>query len=90
MWNSETEMWELIVRHGLPRFRWLRRSVPLSVADATLDNHPEWPALRAQLAPGDAIWPFRYPRSRRVWGHREGFVVLRRGRFVGGIISVVS
>ena len=90
MWRSEAEMWSLIVRHGLPRFRWLRRPVPLVVADAALESHADWPRLRPQLAVGDKIWPFRYPRSRRVWGHREGFVVLRRGRFIGGAITMAG
>jgi hypothetical protein len=88
--GDEVEFWALVLRRGLPRFRWLRRPVRLAAADATLRGHPDWPALRARVAVGDAIWPFRLPRSRRVWGHREGFVVLRRGRLVGGVITLVS
>ena len=89
-WHSDTEFWSLVVRHGLPRFRWARRPVPLAEADVALNRHPDWPASRARLAAGDRIWPFRLPRSRRVWGHREGFVVLRRGGLVGGVVTVVS
>jgi hypothetical protein len=89
-WQSQAEFWSLVVRYGLPRFRWLRRPIPLPDADAALGGHPDWPRLRAQMTAGDAVWPFRYPRSRLAWGHREGFVVLRQGRLVGGIVTVAS
>lgn len=89
-WHSEAEMWSLIVRYGLPRFRWFRHPVSLTAADLALDGHPDWPPLRSELMAGDKIWPFRYPRSLRVWGHREGFVVLRGGQFIGGIVTISS
>jgi hypothetical protein len=89
-WHSDGEFWSLVMREGLPRFRWARRPLRLAAIDEVLGGHPDWPALRARVAAGDAVWPFRLPRSRRAWGHREGFVVLRRGRLLGGIVTVAG
>jgi hypothetical protein len=89
-WANEEEFWSQVMRHGLPRFRWFRRPVAVDEVDVALGERPDWIKLRWKVIPGDVIWPFRYPRSRRVWGHHEGFVVLRAGRLVGGVVTISS
>jgi hypothetical protein len=86
-WSNEDEFWALVVRHGLPRFRFFRRSAALAELETTLHS-PEWQKLRALIQPGDKIWPFCFPGKRRYWGNKYGYVVLRRGKFVGGIVTV--
>lgn len=49
----------------------------------------EWATLKAEIAPGDEIWRFRYPRSKRYWGGASGYVVLRNGSFVGGVVTEI-
>ena len=88
--NLEQRFWDSIVAGGLPRFRFLRRSTPVARVDAELQQSCEWRQLREQLRPGDCIWPFRYPRSKWLWGWHSGYVVLRDGRFVGGVVKEVS
>jgi hypothetical protein len=88
--EHERQFWEAVISQGLPRFRFLRRPLALVQVDAALGGHPGWGPLRGQLQPGDQVLPFRLPRSGKVWGHRSGYVVLRRGKFVGGVVTEVS
>jgi len=84
--TDEADFWRRVVREGLPRFRWLRPSVDA----ATLDLHgPDWLRLKERIQPGDKVWPFKL-QVRSYLGMRSGFVVLRRGEFVGGIVTLVS
>lgn len=89
-WDNDAEFWSLVVRHGLPWFRFIRHSCPLRKVDVALRNHPDWDELRSKIQPDDEIWPFRFPRSGRYWGKKYGYVVLRRGQFLGGIITTVE
>jgi hypothetical protein len=89
---SEQLFWEEATRKGLPRFRFLRRSTPLAELDRRFRGtllESEWERLKASLQPGDRIWPFSF-NTRAYLGLREGYVVLRNGKPVGGIITTVS
>jgi len=44
----------------------------------------EWERLKAQMQPGDEIWPFEI-NVRSYLGLRRGYVLLRGGRPVGGM-----
>jgi hypothetical protein len=84
--------WEEAVRRGLPRFRFLRRPVPPEQLDAEFRGtrlEPEWVRLRAQMQAGDQLWPFSFT-LRRYLGLRQGYVLLRGRRPVGGVVTVVS
>jgi hypothetical protein len=87
---DEATFWNQVVRSGLPRFRFLKRPLSVEHVDAVVGSMQEWLELRQKLGPGDQIWPFRLPRTGAVWGHRAGFVALRAGKFVGGIVVEVS
>jgi hypothetical protein len=90
--DEETEFWQFVARKGLPRFRWLRRPLrPEQLDDRFRQTQLEgqWLQLRETLLPDDEIWPFSLASINR-WGFRKGFVVLRSGEAIGGIICLVS
>lgn len=86
------EFWELAAREGLPAFRWLRRSIPTEQLDKQFENgrlKEEWQTLRDRMQSGDEIWPFEF-HVRSYLGMRCGYIVLRNGRPIGGIVTIVS
>jgi hypothetical protein len=86
------EFWNLVVREGLPRFRYFRRPTLLEILDGQFLGgrlHADWESLKAKILPGDQIWPFEF-HVRAYLGLRRGYIVLRRGRPVGGIVTEVS
>lgn len=87
-WKNEEEFWKLVVRHGLPWFRRFRRSTSIEQVDAALTDWPAWLELRSKIQPGDQIWPFLFPRSKKYWGKKRGYVVLRSRSFVGGLVTI--
>jgi hypothetical protein len=86
---DEAEFWRRVVREGLPRFRWLRRSIDVVTLDLRFGTWAEWLRLKERLHPGDKIWPFEF-HVRSYLGMRRGFVALRRGELVGGVVTEVS
>jgi hypothetical protein len=89
--ESERQFWAQAKLEGLPRFRWLRRSLRLAELDQRNwgNLRPEWEALRAKIQPGDRIWPFEF-HVRPYLGMRQGIVVVRKKVAVGGIVILVS
>jgi hypothetical protein len=88
----ETEFWEQAARKGLPRFRFLRRPLSPERLDCELRGtllEDDWLQLRSRMQPGDRIWPFEF-HVRRYLGMRRGYLVLRKGRPLGGVVTVVS
>lgn len=84
--------WDQAARCGLPWFRFLRCSIVLEEVDRELCGtllESDWLKLKAQMKPGDELWPFEF-RVRRYLGMRKGYLVLRGGRAVGGVVTVVS
>lgn len=85
---------------------WLHRRVTVAEAEAAntdqgeaLDSAPvpfgyindRWCALVSVMQDGDELWEFRSPPE--TWQHlsgRSGYVMVRRGDVVGGIITVMS
>jgi hypothetical protein len=89
---SEQLFWTEAARKGLPRFRFLRRSTTVDELDRLCQGtrlEAEWERLKASLQPGDRIWPFSF-NVRAYLGLREGYVVLRNGKPIGGIVMTVS
>jgi len=91
--EAEAKLWEQAVRRGLPWFRFLRRPLtPEAVEKA--ENlaggrlEPAWLALKARIQAGDEMWPFEFDRY--TLGMRRGYVVLRRGKPIGGLVIEVS
>ena len=86
---DETEFWRLVIREGLPRFRWFRRSIDIAKLDRRLSSRRDWLQLKAKLEPNDRLWPFEL-HVRNYLGLRRGFVALRSEEFVGGIVTEMS
>ena len=89
---ANDEFWELAARKGLPWFRFLRRSISTEQLDRELLGsrlEDEWLKLRSRMQPGDQLWPFEF-HVRRFLGMRRGYLLLRRGRPIGGVVTAVS
>lgn len=89
--GPNAEFWERMAQ-GLPRFRFLRCSIPVQQIDQELTGsqlQAQWEQLKEQMQPGDQIWPFEH-HVRPYLGMRRGYLVLRRGRPIGGIVTEVS
>jgi hypothetical protein len=87
----EAAFWEQ-ARRGLPWFRFFRRSIAPEQLDAEFLGsfvEAEWLSVRCQMRPGDQIWPFEF-HVRAFLGMRSGYLVLRQGRPIAGIVTVVS
>lgn len=92
MTEDEQRFWRRAVTSGLPWFRWFRRPLTVAQLDVEFEGtslKQEWLALKAQMQSGDQIWPFRF-YVRKYLGMRSGYVVLRRGRPIGGLVTIVS
>ena len=86
------EFWDQAARKGLPWFRFLRRSIPSKQLDRELLGsrlEGEWLSLRSQIQPGDRLWPFEF-NVRQYLGMRRGYLLLRRGRPIGGVVTEIS
>lgn len=92
MMHTDEEFWMLAARKGLPWFRFFRRPVPTGQLDAEFQRgrlFEEWQSLKVKIRVGDQIWPFCFHLRSRL-GMRRGYLVLRRGKPIGGIVTVVS
>jgi len=90
--NDEATFWDEAARKGLPWFRSLRHPLPPEQLDRELIGtqlEDEWSRLKEQIQPGDQLWPFEF-YVRRYLGLRQGYLLLRRGRPVGGVVTVMS
>jgi hypothetical protein len=89
---TEIEFWEQAARKGLPRWRFFRRPIPPEVLDRQILGtalEVEWQTLKSQMQQGDEVWPFEF-HTRPSLGMRRGYLVLRAGHPVGGIVTEVS
>lgn len=91
----EAIFWSDMAKHGLPWLRCFRRPITVDEIESSrpaILNHPDWSRLKSELKPGGEIWPFRYPRwnTIKAWGFRIGYLVLRQGTPVGGVVTMVS
>lgn len=90
--HAQAAFWNTVVRSGIPRFRWLRRSLRSEQMDQKFAGTAleyEWSVLKGQLLPGDKIWPFTI-HVRSYLGLREGIVVMRGNKAIGGIVTTSS
>lgn len=90
--SDETEFWRQAATRGLPWFRMFRRSISIEQIDREMSGsslESEWLTLRAKMQPGDQIWPFKFD-VRSYLGMRSGYIVLRKGKPLGGLVILVS
>ena len=94
-----------VFRSGSPK-DWLRRPLTVVEAEAAHSvRGPEfgpepvpfgrqndlWRMLVAKMRDGDELWEYRSPPE--TWTHmcgREGVVLLRRGRVIGGVTTAMN
>ena len=87
-WNGEQEFWRVAAR-SIPLWTWLLgRSVTPEQVEVELGASPEWQQLKKHLQAGDRIWPFEF--NRKTLAYRKGFVVMRAGKPIGGVVTVLS
>lgn len=90
--STESEFWNEAASRGLPWFRSLRRSIPIEQVDREMNGsrlQPDWQELKSAMEPNDEIWPFHL-NVRKYLGMRRGYIVLRNGKPIGGLIIELS
>jgi hypothetical protein len=86
--GTEEDLWAAAATRIPLSYKWLRRSVSVDSMDAEFGGFPEWVELRERVLPSDRICPFiNNPDSLAM---RQGFVVIRDGKPIGGIVTFVS
>lgn len=82
--GTEEDFWAQAGKHA-PWF-----SSPLSVEeiDELLGDWPKWLELKDSLKTGDRILPFAFNVG--TMAMRQGYVVVRDGRPVGGVVTLLS
>jgi hypothetical protein len=88
MGGDEAQFWPEAMRHAPISYRWLGSSVSLDEIDAELRTSSEWSAVRKRYQHGDRIWPFIINPD--TMAMRLGYVIVRNGKPVAGIITIVS
>jgi hypothetical protein len=87
-WAGEDEFWQVAAQNAPLRFRLLRRSLTVEQIEPEVAGITEWAELKKTLQNGDLIWPFEF--NQRTLAYRKGFVVVRGGKPIGGVITVSS
>lgn len=90
--SEDPDFWNRAKRDGLPWFRFLRTPVSLAEMDEQFNDSSladEWDELKVAMQPGDQIWPFEF-HVRSYLGMRSGYIVLRKNKPVGGLVTIVS
>ena len=86
--GTEHGLWAAAASRTPFAYRWLGRSVSPDALDAEFGDFQQWLDLRPQLETSDRICPFTInPHTSAM---RQGFVVIRGGKPLGGIITIVS
>ena len=68
--------------------RIIARTKDVGELDAELGDMPQWLVARNQIHPGDKIWPFTVNRG--TLSMRQGYVIVRQGQCVTGVVVTVS
>jgi len=76
------------MRHAPIRYRWFRRSLSFDEIDNELNGFDQWRVAREKYRPGDMIWPFVLNFD--TMAMRCGYVLVRKGIAVGGVVTIVS
>lgn len=86
--GSEEMLWAQAARHAPIPCRLFRRSILIDELDFKLKELADWHRLKSELLPDDLIWPFTFNRGTSAM--RAGYVVIRSGKPVTGIVTTVS
>ena len=86
--SDQIQFWHHAMKHAPVAFRWFGRSLRLEDVNAELYAHSDWQAVKPTIQSGDRIWPFIINSD--TLAMRRGYVIVRDGRPVGGVVTVVS
>jgi hypothetical protein len=74
---------------------WLHKQVSVTEVEDDIKNSElfvsRWNHLKAGLQPGDEVWSFVSPAD--TWKHltgRAGYVIVREGRLVDGMVTMMN
>ncbi len=79
-----TDLWIAAAKH-IP---WFSSPLAIDELDKRLCSLDEWRAMRGQILDGDKIYPFAINVDTSAM--KLGYVVLRRGKPIAGVITLVS
>jgi hypothetical protein len=82
--GDEQALWSLASKH-VPLFG---SSLSTGEVDRILESLQEWASLRSQILPSDRIYPFAINLD--TMAMRLGYVVLRNGKPIGGVVVISS
>lgn len=86
--GAESTLWRAAAWTVPFSYRWLGRSLSIADVDSQLTDFSDWQELRVSIRAGDRICPFEI--NRNTMAMRRGFVVLRRGNPIGGVVTISS
>ena len=86
--GTEHGLWAAAASRIPFAYRWLGRSVSLDEMNTHFQDFQPWCDLRATLESGDRICPFTI--NPNTSGMRQGYVVIRDGKPIGGIVTLTS
>lgn len=86
--GTEEHLWQEAVRHAPPSYRWFGRSLRIDDVEQELRHCPAWQQMKERIQPGDKIWPFVI--NPWTMAMRVGYVVVRHGKPVAGVVTALS
>ena len=86
--GTEDQLWRVAANCVPFRYRWLKATLTVDAIDSELEALDAWPDLRRRIADGDRICPFEINADST--SMRRGYVVLRAGQPIGGVVTLVS
>ena len=86
--GNEEGFWKAAGRHVPFSYRWLGKSLSVEDVEASVSDSCDWQELKKRIRPGDRISPFVI--NENTTAMRRGFVVIRDGQPIGGIVVLVS
>jgi hypothetical protein len=86
--GTEESLWRAAMRHAPLSYRWFGRSLTIMELDLQMRDAPQWLAAKKSIQAGDRIWPFVF--NSNTLAMRKGYVIVRKGKPITGIVTVVS
>ena len=90
-WTNEDELWRIAAQNVPLRYRLWRQSLSIEQVEQMepdVVHNAEWAKLKQNLCEEDKIWPFEF--NRNTLAYRKGFVIIRKGKPISGLISLSS
>lgn len=86
--GDSLEFWRQAMRHSPVSFRWFGRSLNPDDLAEELSGREQWRIAMEQYQAGDKIWPFII--NPNTLAMRLGYIIVRDGKPVTGVVTLVS